>query len=57
MTDLFESKPLAQQVVDLASSQVGIKEATGKNDGEPSVRYGGGREDPCGAHFVAWLFR
>ncbi len=40
-----------------AQSQVGVREATGNNDGTPATRYSGGRQEPWCANFVAWNFR
>lgn len=40
-----------------AIAQVGICEATNKNDGEPSKLYMGGRKEPWCAHFVATGYR
>ena len=45
------------RLIDIARKQVGVKEDTGNNDGEPSRRYAGGRQEPWCAHFVAWLYR
>lgn len=50
-------KTLAQRVLDIARSQVGVVEATNRNDGVPSMRFMGGREEPWCAHFVAWCYR
>lgn len=47
----------AGDIVAVALSQVGIRESSGKNDGIPSERYAGGRQEPYCAHFIAWLFR
>lgn len=46
-----------QKIVELAQAQIGIKEATGKNDGVPSEKFAGGRREAWCAHFVAWLYR
>lgn len=43
--------------LEIAISQLGVKESTGANDGTPSERYMGGRREPWCAHFVAWCFR
>lgn len=40
-----------------AELDAGVREATGHNDGVPSERYCGGRQEPWCAAFVAWLFR
>lgn len=40
-----------------AQSQIGVREATGNNDGVPADRYSGGRQEPWCANFVAWNFR
>lgn len=45
------------RLLDIARKQLGVKEETGNNDGEPSRRYAGGRKEPWCAHFVAWLYR
>ncbi len=45
------------RLLDIARKQVGVKEDTGNNDGEPSRRYAGGRQEPWCGHFVAWVFR
>lgn len=44
-------------VLEIAQAQLGVKEATKSNDGEPSVRYMGGRKEPWCGHFVAWVYR
>lgn len=44
------------KLLSLAKQQIGLKEATGKNDGEIE-KFTGGRQEPWCAHFVAWLFR
>lgn len=44
-------------ILEAARSQVGVAEATGRNDGPPSERYCGGRMEPWCAHFVAWCYR
>ena len=43
--------------LDIARSQIGVREATGNNDGVPSERYAGGRREPWCADFVSWSFR
>lgn len=43
--------------LDVARSQVGVREATGRNDGLPANRYSNGRREPWCANFVAWSFR
>jgi len=40
-----------------AQSQVGVREASGNNDGLPSQRYANGRREPWCADFVSWCFR
>jgi peptidoglycan hydrolase-like protein with peptidoglycan-binding domain len=40
-----------------AISQIGVREASGNNDGVPSERYSNGREVPWCANFVSWSFR
>lgn len=40
-----------------ARSQLGVREATGRNDGLPANRYSNGRREPWCANFVAWSFR
>lgn len=40
-----------------ARSQLGVREATGNNDGIPSQRYMNGRREPWCANFVSWAFR
>ncbi len=45
------------RVLDIARAELGVREATGKNDGTPSMRYMGGRTEPWCAHFVAWCAR
>jgi hypothetical protein len=46
-----------EALLKVISDEVGIKELTGKNDGVPSERYMGGRQEPWCAHFIAWAFR
>lgn len=46
-----------QKLLQIARNQIGVSELTKKNDGEPSLRYMGGREEPWCAHFVAWCYR
>lgn len=45
------------RALSLAASQVGVREATGNNDGLPAQRYSNGRKEPWCANFVAWTFR
>lgn len=45
------------KIVSIAAAQVGIREATGANDGTPSSRYMGGRREPWCAHFAVWCYR
>lgn len=40
-----------------ATSQIGVCEATGNNDGIPSQRFCSGQREPWCANFVAWSFR
>jgi peptidoglycan hydrolase-like protein with peptidoglycan-binding domain len=40
-----------------AISQIGVREASGNNDGVPAQRYSGGREVAWCANFVSWSFR
>lgn len=41
----------------VAQSQVGVREATGNNDGIPEQRYADGRREPWCADFVTWCFK
>jgi hypothetical protein len=43
--------------LEAARSQVGVREATGNNDGLPAQRFSNGRREPWCANFVAWSFR
>lgn len=45
------------RLLQTARNQIGVKEETGKNDGEPVKRYAGNRSEPWCAHFVAWIYR
>jgi len=45
------------KALEAASSQIGVREASGNNDGLPSQRYAGGRREPWCADFVSWAFR
>lgn len=45
------------RALSVAQSQVGVREATGNNDGLPAQRYSNGRREPWCANFVAWTFR
>ncbi len=45
------------ELINLARSQIGLKEATGNNDGPEIEKFTGNRKEPWCAHFVAWLFR
>ena len=49
---------MAFDAIDIALTQLSVKEATGKNDGEPLERYGLKGEDPAPwcARFVRWCF-
>lgn len=40
-----------------AQSQVGVREASGSNDGLPAQRYCGGRNEAWCGNFVSWAFR
>jgi hypothetical protein len=40
--------------IDIARTQLGVREATGANDGVPSERYMFGRKVPWCAYFVVW---
>lgn len=46
-----------RKALDAARSQLGVREATGNNDGIPSKRYMDGRKEPWCANFVSWAFR
>jgi len=43
--------------LDYAISKIGVREATGNNDGPDVDVFTGGRREPWCAHFVAWCFR
>lgn len=43
--------------IDVALSQLGVRELTNKNDGVPAERYAGGRQEPWCSHFVLWCFQ
>jgi hypothetical protein len=43
--------------IDHAITQIGVKEATGRNDGIPAERYNHGDELPWCAAFVVWCFK
>ncbi|MBN2359559.1 MAG: CHAP domain-containing protein [Deltaproteobacteria bacterium] len=45
------------KALEAAKSQIGVREASGNNDGLPSQRYAGGRQEPWCADFVSWCFR
>lgn len=47
----------ARSVLDAARSQLGVREATGNNDGVPAQRYSNGQNVPWCANFVSWAFR
>jgi cell wall-associated NlpC family hydrolase len=49
--------PGAAGAVQVASSQIGVREATGNNDGIPSQRYAHGRNVPWCAYFVDYSFK
>ena len=44
-------------MLDIVRGQLGVREATGNNDGVPSQRYMSGRKEPWCANFVSWAFR
>ena len=44
-------------LLSLAAKQVGLKEETGRNDGQSIFPFTGGRKEPWCAHFVAWCYR
>jgi uncharacterized protein (TIGR02594 family) len=44
-------------VIDIARSQLGVREATGNNDGIPAQRYSFGQNEAWCANFVSWCFR
>lgn len=46
-----------ETLLEFARNQVGIKEATGNNDGTAIAIFTGGRKEPWCAHFVAWCYR
>jgi hypothetical protein len=48
---------VTRSIVDVARAELGVREATGQNDGVPSERYMGGRREAWCAHFVAWVCR
>lgn len=45
------------KALEAAKSQIGVREASGNNDGLPSQRFAGGRREPWCADFVSWAFR
>jgi hypothetical protein len=45
------------ELLKIARLQLGLKEASGKNDGPEIQKFTGGRKEPWCAHFVAWCFR
>lgn len=47
----------ARTPLEWAQSMLGVKEATGNNDGPAIDVFTGGRQEPWCAHFVAWCFR
>jgi peptidoglycan hydrolase-like protein with peptidoglycan-binding domain len=49
--------PARRAALEAARSQVGVREASGNNDGLPAQRYAGGRNEPWCADFVSWSFR
>lgn len=40
-----------------AQSQIGVREATGNNDGIPAQRFANGRKEPWCGDFVTWCFQ
>lgn len=54
-TAIQAERVVRARVVDIATSQLGVREATGHNDGLPSLRYAQGRREPWCAHFVVWV--
>lgn len=46
-----------RELLDVARSQLGVVEQTGKNDGIPAQRYNSGDELPWCAAFVLWCFK
>jgi len=46
-----------QRIVSIAVSQIGVREATGNNDGVPIEKYAGGRQAAWCAYFVMWCYR
>jgi len=47
---------MGEAAVQIALSQVGVCEATGRNDGIPAQRYANGRREPWCGDFVAWVY-
>jgi hypothetical protein len=47
----------ARTPLEWAQSIIGVREATGNNDGPDVDVFTGGRREPWCAHFVAWCFR
>ncbi len=48
---------VASRVLDIARGELGVREATGNNDGVPAQRYSNGQNEPWCANFVSWTFR
>ena len=44
------------RVLDVAQSQIGVREDTGRNDGVPASRYADGRREPWCADYVIWVY-
>lgn len=47
----------ARTPLEWAQPMIGVREATGNNDGPDVDVFTGGRREPWCAHFVAWCFR
>jgi hypothetical protein len=45
------------RALSVAQSQIGVREATGNNDGIPAQRYSNGRREPWCANFISWAYR
>lgn len=46
-----------RKALDVARTQIGLRETTGRNDGPPAQRYMHGDELPWCAGFLAWCFQ
>ena len=53
----LSGKRSGSSVLDVARSQLGVRERTGRNDGVPAQRYANGRREPWCADFVSWVHR